>query len=129
MNGSGKDDAEVVAYEEQSGDIVLGGCADVVYPFGNVAGEVDIRCGAYLRQILCVGKQQDKTAIVAVNVAVCAVILVQKINAVLQVVEYFFRHFRSMVLKSLSCAEFKNHGNILLNKIAMGTVAPMASEE
>ena len=43
MNGSGKDDAEVVAYEVECGGIVLGFCADMVYPFGNVAGEVDAR--------------------------------------------------------------------------------------
>ena len=110
MNGSGKDDAEVVAYEVECGGIVLGGCVDAVYPFGGMTGEVDTRRGAYLCQILCVGKQQDETAVIVVNVAVCAVILVQKINAVLQVAEYFFRHFRSMVLKSLSCAEFENHG-------------------
>lgn len=106
MNGSGKDDAKVVAYEVECGDIVLGGCADVVYPFGNVAGEVNIRCGAYLCKILCMGEQQDETTVVVVNVTASAVILLQKINAVLQVAEYFFRHFRSMVLKSLSCAEF-----------------------
>ena len=129
MNGSGKDDAEVVAYEVKSGGIVLGGCVDVVYPFGNVAGEVDIRCGAYLCQILCMGEQQDETTIVVVNVAASAVILVQKINAVPKMAEYFPRHVLFVELESVSCAEFENHGIILLNKIAMGTVAPMASRE
>ena len=53
----------------------------------------------------------------------------EKINAVLQMAEYLSWHVLFVVLKSLSCAEFENHGIILLNKIAMGTVAPMASEE
>ena len=48
MDRCGEDDAEVVAYEVKCGGIVLGFCADMVYPFGNVAGEVDIRCGAYV---------------------------------------------------------------------------------
>ena len=55
MDRCGEDDAEVVAYEVKRGGIVLGGCVDVVYPFGSVAGKVDAGCGAYLCKILCVG--------------------------------------------------------------------------